>query len=98
VRKSNLFLTGLAGASVLFALTALEASLRSRSAGSAIAQRAELVAELDLTDLTLFTEARYTRHPSQADLHSAFQDHPLALEHFPSGSVVPAPRPGRGLP
>jgi hypothetical protein len=47
-----------------------------------------LVKELRLTDLCLFTEARYTRHPSQADLHSAFQDHPLALEHFPSGSLM----------
>jgi len=48
-----------------------------------------LVEKLGLTDLALFTEARYTRHPSQADLHSAFQDHPAALEHFPSGSLVP---------
>jgi hypothetical protein len=47
-----------------------------------------LVKELRLTDLCLFTEARYTRHPSQADLHSAFQDHPMALEHFPSGSLM----------
>ena len=47
-----------------------------------------LVKELRLTDLCLFTEARYTRHPSQADLHSAFQDHPMALEHFPSGSLL----------
>lgn len=46
------------------------------------------VSELELTDLCLFTEARYTRHLSQADLHSAFQDHPVALEHFPSGSLV----------
>jgi hypothetical protein len=50
-----------------------------------------LVKELRLTDLCLFTEARYTRHPSQADLHSAFQDHPMALEHFPSGSLMLPP-------
>lgn len=50
-----------------------------------------LVKRLGLTDLCLFTEARYTRHPSQADLHSPFQDHPMSLEHFPSGSLV-APR------
>ncbi len=50
-----------------------------------------LVARLRLTDLALFTEARYTRHPSQADLHSAFQDHPLALEHFPTGSLIRPP-------
>lgn len=51
-----------------------------------------LAHSLGLTDLALFTEARYTRHPGQADLHSAFQDHPLALEHFPSGSLI-VPRP-----
>jgi hypothetical protein len=55
------------------------------------AATAALAARLGLTDLALFTEARYTRHPSQADMHSAFQDHPLALEHFPSGSVMPPP-------
>ncbi len=53
-----------------------------------------LVAELGLTDPALFTEARYTRHLSQADLHSAFQDHPLALEHFPSGSILLPPERG----
>jgi len=55
------------------------------------AARAELAAKLRLTDLALFTEARYTRHPSLADLHSAAQDHPLSLEHFPSGSLMPPP-------
>ena len=50
-----------------------------------------IVEKYGLTDLALFTEARYTRHPSQADLHSAFQDHPGALEHFPTGSLL-APR------
>jgi len=57
----------------------------------AVQIRKDLVRELELTDLSLFTEARYTRHPSQADLHSAFQDHPLAFEHFPSGSLVLPP-------
>ncbi len=51
----------------------------------------DLVARLGLTDLALFTEARYTRHPSQADLHSALQDHPGAFEHFPTGSLLPPP-------
>jgi hypothetical protein len=48
----------------------------------------ELASQLGLTDLALFTEARYTRHRSQADLHSAFQDAPMAMEHFPAGSLV----------
>lgn len=51
-----------------------------------------LVAAHGLTDLCLFTEARYTRHPSQADRHAAFQDHPGAREHFPSGALVPPPQ------
>lgn len=51
----------------------------------------DLVARLGLTDLALFTEARYTRHPSQADLHSALQDHPGAFDHFPTGSLMPPP-------
>jgi len=50
-----------------------------------------LVEKLGLTDLALFTEARYTRHLSQADLHSALQDHPGAFDHFPSGSLLPPP-------
>lgn len=43
------------------------------------------------TDPCLATDARYTRHPSLADRHSPFQDYPLALEHFPSGSLVAPP-------
>lgn len=54
-------------------------------------QTAELVSVLQLTDLSIWTEARYTRHPSQADFFSAFQDFPAALEHFPAGSVVSPP-------
>ncbi|MBI5784512.1 MAG: hypothetical protein HZA64_03555 [Rhodocyclales bacterium] len=61
---------------------------RERRADEVVAMRV-MAAQLGLTDLALFTEARYTRHPSQADLNSAFQDHALALEHFPSGSLIP---------
>ena len=93
MRRSNLYLGLTAFGLALFAASLLDAALRHRAAQSGLSRRAALVADLGLTDLALFTEARYTRHPSQADLHSAFQDHPLALEHFPSGSLVPAPRP-----
>jgi len=98
MRKSDLFLSGIALASALLALARLDSDRGSRAADKAIAARARLVAELALTDLALFTEARYTRHPSQADLHSAFQDHPFALDHFPAGSLVPAPRPNQSRP
>lgn len=46
------------------------------------------VSALKLTDLSIWTEARYTRHPSQADLFSPFQDFPSSLEHFPAGSII----------
>ncbi|MBN1958014.1 MAG: hypothetical protein JXQ81_01645 [Desulfuromonadales bacterium] len=48
----------------------------------------QLVSRLRLTDLSLCSEARYTRHPSQADLFSAFQDYPGSFEHFPTGSII----------
>ncbi|AHE99402.1 hypothetical protein THITH_15220 [Thioalkalivibrio paradoxus ARh 1] len=52
-----------------------------------------MVRDLGLTGLALFTEARYTRHPGLGDPHAAFRSHPMALEHFPSGSLVPPPQP-----
>ncbi len=48
----------------------------------------ELARSLELTDLCLFTEARYTRHPSLSDFYAPFQDHPCSMEHFPSGSLI----------
>ncbi|MBF0466321.1 MAG: hypothetical protein HQK88_16490 [Nitrospirae bacterium] len=49
----------------------------------------QLVRELSLTDVAFWTEARYTRHPSQADFFTAFQDFPSSIDHFPAGSIVP---------
>ncbi len=51
----------------------------------------EITSALKLTDIAFANDARYTRHPSQADLFSAFQDYPGSIEHFPSGSVTPPP-------
>lgn len=51
----------------------------------------EIVSVLQLTDMSFSNDARYTRHPSQADLFSAFQDSPSSIDHFPSGSVTPPP-------
>ena len=90
-RKSSLALT-LAGIGVLLlGLMFIHAWLQRQADLPLIEAVAGVVANLELTDLALFTEARYTRHPSQADLHSAFQDHPFALEHFPTGSVAGPP-------
>jgi len=72
-------------------LLGCDAVRRNRESLSRIALESSLVREYGLTDLCLASEARYTRHPSQADLHAPFQDHPLALEHYPSGSLLPPP-------
>jgi len=90
-RKSSLALT-LAGLGLLcIGLLFTHAHLQRQADLPSIEAVAGVVAKLELTDLALFTEARYTRHPSQADLHSAFQDHPVALEHFPTGSIAGPP-------
>ena len=62
------------------------------AAVAVLKQRSDMVREYELTDLALFTEARYTRHVTQADLHSALQDHPMSFEHFPSGSLYLPPQ------
>lgn len=73
------------------ALTFADAARLRAGAAAGSAETRALVERLGLTDPVLFTEARYTRHPTQADLQSAFQDHPVALEHFPTGSLVAPP-------
>jgi len=76
---------------VWIVLLGCDALRHGRESRSRIALESTLVRDYGLTDLCLASEARYTRHPSQADLHAPFQDHPLALEHFPSGSLIPPP-------
>lgn len=91
MRPADRALIVLAVAAAGFALSFADAArLRAASAPELAATRS-LVERLGLTDIALFTEARYTRHPTQADLQSAFQDHPVALEHFPTGSLLPPP-------
>lgn len=87
--KSTVYLTGTA-LLLLFLCGLLASGSYSRPAGDNGTLRAkrQLVKELGLTDLSLCSEARYTRHPSQADLFSAFQDFPGAFEHFPTGSII----------
>lgn len=88
MRNSSLFFLSLSCEAILLALLMTHASLSQTARQSVLEQKAALVKNLHLTDLCLFTEARYTRHLSQADLNTAFQDHPLSLEHFPSGSFT----------
>ena len=90
-RKSQVFLSF--GAILLFLFFAMFAHARFRRNIDArpLKERRELVGRLELTDLCLFTEARYTRHPGMADLNTPFQDYPMSLEHFPSGSLMIVP-------
>jgi len=91
VRKSSLALSLLGVGLLLLGLMFIHATLQRQADGPLIDRMAGVVRNLDLTDLSLFTEARYTRHLSQTDLYSAFQDHPVALEHFPTGSIAGPP-------
>lgn len=89
LRPAHVVLSVLGTLLLLFFLTVASAVWQVRELG----QNAALVRELGLSDLVLSSETRYTRHPSQADYHSAFQDHPTALEHFPSGALLLPHRP-----
>lgn len=63
----------------------------SAAEDSLLRSRRSLVKALELTDFALWSEARYTRHPSQADLFTPFQEFPSAPEHFPAGSLLAPP-------
>ena len=91
VRKSSTAFAVLATLLLLVAATQVHGYFGREGAQMALVAKVAMVSELGLTDLCLFTEARYTRHLSQADLHTPFQDHPLSLEHFPSGSLLAPP-------
>jgi len=98
MRKSTAFLLFTLGNAILLVLLLWSGRYASGDARAMREASRLMVQQLQLTDLCLFTEARYTRHPSMADLHSAFQDHPLALDHFPSGSLTTPPRFRRERP
>ncbi len=93
MRKSSLFFVYLAISSLFLAAAFAHAQYQQYRQSPELQENARLVRTLELTDLCLFTEARYTRNPSQADFYAPFQDHPCSLEHFPSGSLI---MPNRG--
>jgi hypothetical protein len=91
MRKADIFVLFILVNLALFSLMGLHARTETRADFARMRQLRHATANLRLTDLCLFTEAGYTRHPSQSDGHMPFQNHPLALEHFPSGSLVMPP-------
>lgn len=88
VRRADVALTLLAIALILSVAMVVHSIIAASLDEKRLEANADLVQKLGLTDLALFTDARYSRHPSQADLNSAFQDHPMSLDHFPSGSLI----------
>lgn len=95
-RRSTVVFALMGAGFIAFAATFIDAGMGRAAAVEGLENRTDLADDLGLTDLCLFTEARYTRHLSQADLHTAFQDHPLSLDHFPSGSLVAPPEGVKG--
>jgi len=87
--KSRLFIVVTLAEILLVALLFMYSfTVRQGSFRSELKAKRELVGRLGLTDFAIWTEARYTRHPSQADFFSPFQDFPSSLEHFPAGSII----------
>ncbi len=92
MKRSVVCLTILLTGAVLLVSLLLSAHLHDQRHLAGWQDKRDLVSVLAITDLSLSSEARYTRHVTQADLFSAFQDFPASFEHFPTGSMIP-PRP-----
>jgi hypothetical protein len=94
MRRALFFCSFLFSGTLLLALLLQNGFTAATTAtAKTIPAKRQLVKRLGLTDLAIWSEARYTRHPSQADLFTAFQDYPGAFDHFPAGSII-----GPGVP
>jgi hypothetical protein len=91
VRKSSIFLVSASIVILFFCTMVVHAAWRQKKDLEGLENMRMMVRALKITDLCLFTDARYIRHLSQTDFSTPFQDHPEALEHFPSGSLVSPP-------
>jgi len=90
-RRSDIWFLWIGLGILSLGLAFAHAGYRQGSDGPMIQEKRRLVRTLGLTDLCLFTDARYTRNPVMADLNTPFQDHPMSLEHFPSASLLGVP-------
>jgi len=86
MRRANLFLSFVALSLILVFLMFLHAFLGEKADQPSLREKEEMVRRLGLTDPCL-----YTRHLSQADRHTPFQDYPMSPDYFPSGSIFTPP-------
>lgn len=92
MRRSTVFLTATSvGACLLIGLILLHPLLIQEKVRQQLAHAQMLAVRLSLTDICLFTEAPYLRHPNLADRFAPFQDGPSVLPHFPSESLLSPP-------
>lgn len=98
MRRSLQFLLFTSSSLIILMLLPLHAHRAQLRSVAELSGQSFLLKSLQLTDLCLATEARYTRHPAMADRHAPFQEHPVALEHFPSGSLILPVLHGRHKP
>lgn len=92
--KYKIFLGIILVEAALMCIFYITACLSVKHRQPELRMKQQLVTRLMLTDLALWTEATYTRHPSQTDFFTPFQDLPGAIEHFPSGSLAAPPSAG----
>ncbi len=76
---------------VLFSVLVLYCHYRAVQMEGYLKDTASLSGSLGLTDLSLWTSARYARAPVLADRFNPFQDFPGSIEHFPAGSILSPP-------
>jgi hypothetical protein len=92
MRKSTPYLALTAiGALLLVALIGFYPVRAKSDTDARLERERAMVNQFQLTDIALFTEASYTRHPNLADRFVPFQDHPMAISHFPSESLLAPP-------
>ena len=91
MRLATKFFILIATGLLLLGLTFAHSAWHQVAAPEDLEQVTTLVRTLELTDLCLFTEARYTRHPAMADLSTPFQDYPMSMEHYPTGALMAPP-------
>jgi len=97
-RKSHVLLAFFLVNLLLVGLLFVHARVVQQKNRVSFLEKRKIVKELQLTDLCIFTDARYTRHPSMADSNTPFQDHPLSLEHFFSVGLSHGAPPSSSTP